>query len=382
MDGQEPRLVLARRLRALREERWPEMKVTQAQLAAALGSSGKLVSVPLISSWEARRNPTVVPAFRLEDYATFFATPRSLEGENGRLLRLEEMTEEEQAARHKLAQELTRLRDDAAAPGNPAADDLAVRGLAARGRDTPEEIARSLRSGPWRFADGQPVTIVCAQLPPDMLDEIPYASRNNPQYIEMYQYSDLDALFELYGHLRAANPTSLVNLQPAPQLQRDHYADHLVALGGVDWNRATRRVSDRLQLPVRQVADWDAPEGAYFEVTEEDGRKVPYRPVLDKVDGQEILREDIALFARAVNPYNRKRTVTICNGMYGAGGYGAVRALTDINFRDRNAEYVQEQFANAGAYCILTRVIVENGEALTPDWTLADTRLFEWSRPL
>ena len=74
--------------------------------------------------------------------------------------------------------------------------------------------------------------------------------------------------------------------------------------------------------------------------------------------------------------------MTICNGMYGGGGYGAVRALTDINFRDRNAEYVREQFAGRGVFCILTRVIVENGEALTPDWTLADTRLFEWSRPL
>jgi Helix-turn-helix domain len=381
VEDQEPRQTLARRLRALREERWPEMKVTQARLAAALGSTGKPVSVPLISSWESRRNPTVPPAFRLEDYATFFAAPRSLRGESGRLPRLEEMTQEEQAARQKLAQELTRLRDDAVALGGPAADDLAVSGLA-RGPATPQEIARSLRLGPWRFADGQPVTIVCAQLPQDMLDKVPYASRYDPQYIEMYQYSDLDALFELYGHLRAANPTSQINLRPAPQLQRDHYADHLVALGGVDWNRATRRVSDRLQLPARQVADWDAPEGAYLEVTDEDGRKVPYRPVLDEVDGREILREDIALFARAVNPYNWKRTVTICNGMYGAGGYGAVRALTDINFRDRNAEYVRERFASAGAYCILTRVIVENGEPLTPDWTLTDTRLFEWSRPL
>jgi len=382
MDSLESRQILARRLRALREEHWPEVKVTQAQLAEALGSSGKPVSVPLISSWESRRNPIVPPAFRLEDYATFFATSRSLEGEKGRLLPLEEMTEEEQAAQRELALEMMRLRDDVVAPGGSADDDLAGGVLAVGLLATPREIARSLRSGPWRFADGQSITIVCAQLPPDILDEMPYASRDDPQYIEMYQYSDLDALFELYGHLRAANPISQVNLRPAPQLQRDHYADHLVAIGGVDWNRATRRVSDRLQLPVRQVANWDAPDGVYFEVTEKDGRTVGYRPVLDDVDDGKVLREDVALFARAINPYNRKRTVTICSGMYGAGGYGVVRALTDINFRDRNAEYLREQFASAEAYCILTRVIVENGEALTPDWTLADTRLFEWFRPL
>jgi len=28
----------------------------------------------------------------------------------------------------------------------------------------------------------------------------------------------------------------------------------------------------------------------------------------------------------------------------------------------------------------LTRVQVENGAALTPDWTIPDNRLFEWSR--
>jgi hypothetical protein len=92
------------------------------------------------------------------------------------------------------------------------------------------------------------------------------------------------------------------------------------------------------------------------------------------------LREDVALFARAVNPFNRKRFVTICNGMYGRGTYGAVRVLTDERFRDRNREYIQAQFADSEAFCILTRVTVENRVTLTPDWTLPETRLFEWSR--
>ena len=93
-----------------------------------------------------------------------------------------------------------------------------------------------------------------------------------------------------------------------------------------------------------------------------------------------ILREDVALFARATSPYNKLRFVTICNGMYGRGTYGAVRALTDERFRDRNAEYLRERFGDSDAFCILSRVIVENGEVLTPDWTLGETRLFEWSR--
>ena len=119
----------------------------------------------------------------------------------------------------------------------------------------------------------------------------------------------------------------------------------------------------------------------YIETTEEGDRPVQHRPLLEESAGKPILREDVALFARGVSPFNRKRIVTICNGMYGRGTYGAVRALTDERFRDRNMEYIQARFPDAEAYCILTRVTVENGVTLTPDWTLPQTRLFEWPRP-
>jgi hypothetical protein len=99
-----------------------------------------------------------------------------------------------------------------------------------------------------------------------------------------------------------------------------------------------------------------------------------------EADAKGILLEDVALFARAVSPFNRKRTVTICSGMYGRGTYGAVRALTDARFRDRNAEYLDSRFAGSEAFCILTRVRVVNGATLTPDWTTGDYTLFEWSR--
>src|SRR5207237_5875818 len=122
----------------------------------------------------------------------------------------------------------------------------------------------------------------------------------------------------------------------------DDYTGHLVSLGGVDWNHATRSVLDLLQLPVAQVADWNSAEGPYFEITE-GGEKTRHRPVLDRSHKKPLLREDVALFARAVNPFNRQCTVTICNGMYGSGSFGAVRALTDARFRDRNAQYLAER---------------------------------------
>ena len=378
MNDQGPRQVLARRLRALREQRWPGRKVNQSQLAAALGGDGnRSVSVPLISSWESQTNPKVPPAARLQDIATFFASPRSFDGQVGRLLSPDEMTEQERAAREELLEELARLRGDAlnaaASPRSPAIIP-----------STDRDITQSLDAGPYRFTDGNPVNIICAQLPREQLDRMkPYSDPLDPDFIAMYRYTDLDALFELHGHLRAANPTTQVNLRLAHELQPDDYTGaHVVALGGVDWNQTTSRVLERLQLPVKQVSrlDEDEPGAAHFEVIGEDGRPVIHRPWLDESGGRSILREDVALFARAPSPFNRKRYVTICNGMFGSGTYGAVRALTDALFRDRNAEYLRMTFGDSDAFCILSRVTMENGKALTPDWTLPETRLFEWSR--
>ena len=370
MNNQDPRQVLAQRLRALRELHWSGRKVNQSQLAAALGGNGnRPVSVPLVSSWESRSNPKVPPAARLQDIATFFASARSFDGRVGRLLSPDEMTAQERAAREELLQELTRLGGEA------------LKALPSRLRVDIPVAARSVDAGPFRFADGETITIVCAQLPHEMLQRMPYTDPLDPDFIELYRYADLDALLDLFGHMRAANPASRVQFRAADQLGSDDYTSHLVPLGGVDWNEATSSVLDRLQLPVRQVSDWDKEGGAYFEVTDEDGRKVAHRPRLEDSGRRKVLREDVALFARAVNPFNRKRLVTICNGMYGRGTYGAVRALTDERFLERNTEYIQDKFANSEAFCILTRVTVENGVTLTPDWTLPETRLFEWSRP-
>lgn len=367
MNDQDPRQVLARRLRHLREQHWPGTKVTQSQLAAALGGDGKRsVSVPLISSWESQVSPTVPPAARIEDIALFFATRRSFDGQVGRLLSPDEMTTQEKAAQEDLAQELIRLRGEATAPSGVRAVGPAA--------------ASPLSSGPYRFKNREISTIVCAQLPPEMLQKMPYTDPSDPDYVALYTHSDLDSLLELFGHMRATNPGNLVQYRSAEQLTSDDYTGHLVPLGGVDWNKATSSVFDRLQLPVKQVNEWGKERGTYFEVTQEDGSTVQHHPVLEESGGTKILREDVALFARAPNPYNQKRFVIICNGMYGRGTYGAVRALTDERFRDRNWEYIQERFGDPEAFCILTRVTVERGLTLTPDWTLDETRLFEWSR--
>ncbi|MFG1702941.1 hypothetical protein ACFLIM_07090 [Nonomuraea sp. M3C6] len=362
VDG-DARTALAQQLRQLRDSHWPDLRVTQAQLSAAFR-----VSVPLISSWESTHTIKIPPLQRLEKYAAFFATRRSLSNGTARVLPLSEMTPEEAAEHQRLLDELTRLRK--AALRFQAAGETAE---AAPAQD-------AFREGPLHFADREPITIICSQVPENDRLKIPYSSPETPDYIELYKYSDLDSLFELHGHLRAANPRSLVTLRAPEDLRSDDLTTHLVLLGGVDYNQVTASMLARIELPVRQVADWVSEKGPYFEVNEGDDTRRHY-PVTGGSGDNLRLLEDVAFFYRGVNPDNVERTLTICNGMYARGVYGAVRALTDERFRSRNAAYLRRRFGTAESYSILTRVRIEGPVVVTPDWTLDSVRLHEWSEP-
>ena len=350
---------LSHRLRVLREERWPDVTITQSDLAAAF-SAEKPASVPLLSSWESRTKPKTPPLHRLAAYATFFATKRSVESRPYRLIPVEELTPEELRHREELLRELADLRAAAEREdGTAPAVDPADRGF-------------------WYFDDRHVITLVVAQLPADMRAKMPYSDPTQPDYVELYTYADLDALIELYGHIRALNPRSQVNFRIASDLEPDDYTTHLVLLGGVDWNLVTRELLDRVELPITQVARHDEAEAGGFVVRAPGGDERLYAPKLGTHDGHEVLLEDVGHFYRGPNPFNHKRTVTICNGQYGRGTLGVVRALTDVRFRDRNAEYLKQRSAGLASYSILTKVQVVNGQVVTPDWNVPDSRLFEW----
>ncbi|QKV74988.1 helix-turn-helix domain-containing protein [Amycolatopsis sp. Hca4] len=345
MSPAEPRSALARRLRALREA----AGMTQAELAQALGGENPL-SVSLISSWE--NTDKAPPTRRLNAYATLFATRRSVSGDTVRVLPLDELSDEERRRYDELLEELLWLRDGREGAGYPETD-------------------------VWRFPENEDVTIVSAQLPPDLRQHLTYADPESADFVSLYTYADPDALIELFGHIRAVNPNHHVSFHTTEELTPDHYTTHLVLLGGVDWNTVTRDVIERVDLPVKQVArDDDSPTsspGGFL--VKHDGGSELFPPLLDS-EGH--LLEDVAHFYRGVSPFNRKRTVTVCNGMYSRGTLGAVRALTDERFRDRNQAYLRSRFGEAEFFSIISRVPVVGGKGLTPDWTVAENRLHEW----
>jgi hypothetical protein len=345
---------LARRLRQLRTQGFPGEKLTQPMLAGAFK-----VSVPLISSWENGSDPTPPPQSRLSAYAQLFCTRRSLDNGRLRLIEVDSLTADEYTRYAELERELSALR------------------RAAAGHE--EDTQPGGAGGPWQFPADQNITLICAELPADFRRKIPYSDPDDPDYIAAYRYADLDALIELHGHIRANNPHNQVNIRLATEMATDDYTSHLVLLGGVDWNVVTSRVLDTVEVPVAQRSSYeDGRDVAAFEVREGPTTR-HFAPVLhDRPRGARVLVEDVAHFYRGPNPYNRLRTVSICNGIFGRGTLAAVRTLTDSRFRDRNAAHLLERFGDGDTYSVLSRVLIVGTEVLTPDWTAPDTVLHEW----
>jgi hypothetical protein len=336
---------LARRLRQLRVDEWPDARLTQAKLAKAFGAEEALQSAT-VSSWESATAPKLPPRHRLQAYARFFATQRSLEGATPRLLPLKALTSDELTKYKKLEIELLGLRSSLVA----------------------ERF--------WHFTDDGPVTLVCAELPPDQTG--PLAEPANPNYTELQQYADADALIELHGHIRSENPQMTVHFMIPPQVGHDDLTGHIILVGGVVWNEITGRLSYMARLPVRQVEHPDLDSGEIF-VAEADGTNLEFWPRWTD-NGKTLLSEDVGLLARVPNPLNSSRTLTICNGIHSRGVYGAVRTLTDTHLRDSNERYIAANFGDGASFAILMSVQVIKNKTITPDFNGNGVVLYKWSQ--
>ena len=166
---------LARALRSLRESAWTERKVTQAELADALSSESHRVAPATLASWESTTAPKTPPSFRVSAYARFFCTQRSLDG-GPHLISRDHLTAAELDQFSKIESDLLSLLN----PDN---------------RNIPH----------FYHFDTGPVSVICPTIPTDKLS--PLANERDPNFTKLHQYGDLDALIDLYAHLRAENPT-------------------------------------------------------------------------------------------------------------------------------------------------------------------------------
>ena len=339
---------LARRLRNLRESTWPERQLTQAQLAKALSSEGH-VATATVSSWESAANPRMPSESRIRAYARFFATERSLDG--GALLSEDQLTPDELERFRQLESELLELF---------------------HAQDRP------LRQT-FQF-DAGPVLVICPDLPDAARG--PLDDEKNANFTKMQQFGDLDALIELYGHLRATNPTLEVLPRLASEVVRSvDLSSHVILLGGIGWNKVTRHIQSVIdQVPITQIAAEDFKDGEIFRVEVPDGERHSWYPeYADLGNGTELIA-DVAYLARLSNPFRVNRTLTICDGILSHGVLGAVRCLTDPRVREENEEYLANRFPD-GEFAMLLRVRVVDNAILPPALQDDNVRLYEWAPP-
>ena len=350
MQPASPALDLALRLRRLRLEHWENCKLTQTQLGKVLGGDQPL-SAPTVASWENKKDPKLPPRERMLAYAQFFSTARSVAGEPC-LVPVDSFTAEERSAYDALRDELLQLH------------------AAAGGTSLDLPLARKS----WHFTDSGPLTLVCSQLPANQTG--PMADTANPNFTQLLSFGDLDAMVELWGHVRMENPAMDVFYKSAPRVNADDLSGHVVIIGGIGWNDVTRRILGLAQLPVTQKDDPVCSTGEIF-VGREDGRDRQYLPEWSESDPGK-LTEDVGLLVRMPNPLNSNRTLTMCNGIHSRGVLGAVRTLTDKRLRDSNERYVARNFPDSQQFGILMRVQVIEGVAMTPDFNTSGTVLYQW----
>jgi transcriptional regulator with XRE-family HTH domain len=296
-----PQAGLAERLRALRRQQ----RLTQAKLAHALGSA-KRISVSAISSWEDSSDPKLAPADQLRSYALFCAQDHSTEADP-QLPREQDLNASERTKFNALHRELIDLRD--AARTNP--------GTASAG------------AGLWTFESG-PVTAVCPEAPAAYRS--PLADEANPNYTRMYRYADVDALIELWGHLRARNPELDVAHKLPEEANAPDMTGHLILLGGIMWNSVAHQLQSILRdVPIQQVIVPDVlngevfmlPDGQEFRPQWSDYERTwapaPTKEEITAGQTEDVWRngrrrtliEDVAFLARVPNPLNHARTLTV-----------------------------------------------------------------------
>lgn len=345
-------LQLAQRLRQLRQQ-WADVRLTQDKLASALSAEERLAPAT-ISSWESLTGPKLPPPHRLRAYARFFATPRSVGETRPRLLPIDELTKDERAKYTELEAELLALRSSAAGDGGV------------------EAVAFS-RS--WHFGDTGNVTLVCAELPIEATG--PLAAPAHLNYTELQRYADLDALVELFGHIRAENPQASVQFKIPNELVPDDLTGHIVIIGGVGWNKLTGQMSKMATLPVTQFEHPDLRSGDIFKA-DVDGQETEFWPRWADTE-REVLAQDVGMLARVPNPLNSSRTLTMCNGIHSRGVYGAVRSLTDAQLRDANERYITANFGASDSFVILMSIQVIGNRGMTPDLNGDGVVLYQWS---
>jgi hypothetical protein len=283
-----------------------------------------------------------------------FCSKRSFASATLRLLSDDELTEPEQKREAELYHELLTLRE---------------RVHTAEGSASPAAQPGQHTSSIWRFPDGEAVSIVCSEAP----DPPAYANLSHLNYSRYARHIHLDTLIDIFGQVRADNPTSMIRILAPEELTQDFGLNHLVIIGDAALYYIAPYFAPDIPLP--QAAAVLNGENHFFNC-QVNGES---RKFTSSRDDDGALVEDVGLIARGPHPYVHRRTVTVISGITSRGVHGAAMCFTDSHVRVTNEQYLESKLGSSDAFCLLINIPVRNHVALPPNLWRDGTRLYEWS---
>jgi hypothetical protein len=228
-------------------------------------------------------------------------------------------------------------------------DSAKARRIPGRDREMPEQTADELRRF-WNISGKQRVDIVCSELP--VADRPYYANPRDPNYLRYAKFSDLDSLVYLRTRLAETFPGCFVRDFSASEYF-DSQADHLLVLGGPDWNSKMGEFQEH--LPIKFF--WNE-EKQKTGVEMEDRHLYP-----EWSDGGSLIC-DYAMFARL--EFRHGLTVSLICGCLAYGVLGASHCFLDPSVARSNLEFFGSVFGRSN-FAVLMKIQDIGGIAQPPD---------------
>jgi len=202
----------------------------------------------------------------------------------------------------------------------------------------------------WGISARQRVDIVCSELPKE--DQPYYASPRDKNYLRYAKFADLDSLVYVRTRLAELFPHCYIRDFSASEYF-DSQVDHLIVLGGPDWNAKAGEFQEF--LPIKFF--WDEDKKETFVTV--DGN--PLYPLWSPTNA---LICEYAMFARF--KLRHGLTVSLLSGCLTYGVLGASRCFLDPTVVGANVEFVESMIGTA-TFAVLMKIREFGGIVQSPD---------------
>jgi hypothetical protein len=219
----------------------------------------------------------------------------------------------------------------------------------------------------WGIKDGDHVIVVCSELPnpedrqyvkEEGEENVPIEKRR--EFIYNLKYGDVDAYFEVIVTVLKLFPNVKLRIVSSGEVEntRMDLAQHLILIGGPDYNEFTRRV---LEERVTQF-------GYRSPYLDEKSKTTPEEIVIYKRPAGEEFCEftnesDYGYFERIKNPRDPQKNIILIGGCHTIGVTGAAKAFSMFSELGeipavvlKNARLVAKKISRKSEFLILVQV--------------------------